>query len=170
MSDPQHARTFELCAATTVFRPAAQVWAVLADYANDPRWRTGVVAMTADPPGISTAATRTTEELRFAGRTWRTRGEVGTVVPGTRLTWRTVSGADADGARTVTALAPGRCAVRLDLRVRPHGLQRLFGSLLARMLQHNLTRDVEALRELVEATPSRSADERTSGSQVSGPV
>ncbi|MFD3595619.1 SRPBCC family protein [Nocardia sp. NPDC058640] len=144
---------FELSAETTVDRPAPQVWAVLADYANDTSWRTGVVAMTADPPGIVTPGARTTEQLRFAGRTWHNLGEVTTVTPGARMTWRTVAGADAEGARTVTARSPNHCLVRLDLCITPHGMQRPFGRLLARMLQRNLARDVTALRELIEATP-----------------
>lgn len=93
---------YELAAETIVDRPAPIVWTLLADYANDVAWRSGVIAMTADPPGIVTPGARTAEQLRFAGRTWHNAGEVVTVEPGTRMTWRTVSGADAQGARTLT--------------------------------------------------------------------
>ncbi|MFJ4658933.1 SRPBCC family protein [Nocardia sp. NPDC088792] len=142
--------TFDLSAETTVERPASIVWALLADYANDTVWRTGVVAMTADPPGIVTAGARTLEQLRFAGRTWHNVGEVLAVEPGTRMAWRTTSGADAQGTRTVTPLSAERCRVHLELHVTPHGMQRPIGRLLARMLQRNLDRDVTALRELAE--------------------
>ncbi|WP_433603081.1 SRPBCC family protein [Nocardia sp. CA-135953] len=142
---------FELSAETTVDRPAPQAWAVLADYTNDTSWRTGVVAMTADPPGVVTAGARTTEQLRFAGRSWHNLGEVTTVTPGAWMTWRTVAGADAEGARTVTVSSPNHCVVRLDLCITPHGMQRPIGRLLARMLQRNLNRDIAALRELIEA-------------------
>lgn len=144
---------YELSAETTVDRPASKVWAVLADYANDPLWRTGVVEMTADPPGIVASGTRTIEQLRFAGRTWRNLGEVIAVTPGIRMAWRTVAGADAEGVRTVTAQSTDHCSVRLDLCVTPHGMQRPFGRLLARMLQRNLDRDLAALRELIQAQP-----------------
>ena len=32
-------------------RPAAEVWALLADYGNDPTWRRGVTTMAPNPPG-----------------------------------------------------------------------------------------------------------------------
>ncbi|WP_280392328.1 SRPBCC family protein [Nocardia brasiliensis] len=144
-------KTYDLAAETTIDRPAALVWELVADYANDSAWRTGVVTMTADPPGLAAPGTRTAEELRFAGRTWRNLGEVGTVEPGVRLTWQTVSGADAAGARTVRSITHGRCLVRLELRLTPHGLERSFGPLLAYMLRRNLIRDLAALRTLAES-------------------
>ncbi|MET9491613.1 SRPBCC family protein [Nocardia sp. NPDC006630] len=143
---------YDLAAETTIDRPAPIVWALIADYANDVAWRSGVIAMTADPPGIVTPGARTAEQLRFAGRTWHNGGEVVTVDPGTRMTWRTVSGADAEGARAVTPLTPGSCLLRLELRVTPHGIQRPIGRLLARMLQRGLDTDIAALRALVEKT------------------
>ncbi|MFI9407214.1 SRPBCC family protein [Nocardia sp. NPDC052316] len=144
-------RTFDLSAETVIERPASIVWALLADYANDSAWRAGVVAMTAEPPGLATPGTRTTEELRLAGRTWHNDGEVRTVDPGVRMTWRTTSGADAEGARMVRPLSPDRCLVRLELRVTPHGMQRVFGPLLAYMLRRNLTHDLSTLRDLFES-------------------
>ncbi|WP_107655683.1 SRPBCC family protein [Nocardia suismassiliense] len=144
-------KTFDLSAETVIDRPASTVWSLLADYTNDTAWRTGVVAMTADPPGIATPGTRTAEELRLAGRTWHNDGEVRTVDPGVRMTWRTTSGADAEGARSVRPLAPDLCLVRLELRVTPHGMQRAFGPLLAYMLRRNLSRDLATLRDLIES-------------------
>ena len=141
---------YPLSAEIIIDRPAPQVWSVMADYANDPLWRTGVVSMTVDPPGLVTPGAHTAEQLRFAGSTWHNLGEVRAVTPGTQFTWRTTAGADAEGARTLTPRSPESCLVRLDLSVTPHGVQRPFGRLLARMLQRNLDRDVAALRELVE--------------------
>ncbi|ASF08513.1 hypothetical protein NBRGN_099_00050 [Nocardia brasiliensis NBRC 14402] len=144
-------KTYDLTAETTIDRPAALVWELVADYANDSAWRTGVVTMSAEPPGLAAPGTRTAEELRLAGLTWRNLGEVDTVEPGVRLTWRTVSGADAAGARTVRPMTPGRCLVRLELRLTPHGLERAVGPLLAYMLRRNLIRDLAALRALAES-------------------
>ncbi|MFC6012905.1 SRPBCC family protein [Nocardia lasii] len=141
---------YPLFAEIIIDHPAPRVWAVLADYANDPRWRTGVVSMTVDPPGPVTPGAHTAEELRFAGSTWHNLGEVDAVTPGAQFTWHTTEGADAAGARTVTPRSPLSCLVRLDLSVTPHGVQRPFGRLLARMLQRNLDRDVLALRDLIE--------------------
>lgn len=130
-------------------RPAAEAWAVVADYGRDPEWRRGVVSMVADPAGPVRRGTATSEVLRMAGREWHNDGVVTSVGPGTRFTWRTTEGADALGARTVTALGPARCIVRLELVVRPHGAERLLRPLLARMLRRNVSGDLERLRALV---------------------
>lgn len=133
-------------------RPAAEAWAVVADYRRDVDWRTGVVAMAPDPAGPVRPGTTTSEDIRLAGRTWHNDGEVTEVGPGTRFAWRTTSGADADGARAVEALGPDRCRVRLTLAVRPHGTERLMRPLLARLLRRNLVADLARVAALVEST------------------
>lgn len=136
-------------------RPAADAWAVLSDYRRDVDWRAGVVAMAPDHDGPVRPGTVTTEDLRLAGRVWHNVGEVTAVDPGRRLAWRTTEGADARGARAVEPLTPTRCRVQLDLVATPHGPERLFRPLLARMLRKNLAGDVERLRALVESSASR---------------
>ena len=143
--------TIEMQATAEIDRPAAEVWQVLADYARDPEWRTGVRSMVPTPPGEAQVGTTTTEVLRLGGRTWRNDGEVTAVDAGRRFTWRTTVGADADGARAVSPTSDGSCLVSLELRVRPHGAERLMAPLLRRMLQKNLHRDLSRLRELVTA-------------------
>lgn len=133
--------------------PAEHAWRVIADYGQDPSWRTGVEEMTATPVGLVRPGTTTVEVLVVAGRTYRNLGEVTLVVPGARFEWRTTEGAVAHGAREVRALDPGRCAVRLDLEVTPTGVNRILAPLLGRMLARNLTGDVERLRTLVEQLP-----------------
>ncbi len=128
--------------------PADRVWAVLADYARDPEWRTGVVEMRAEPAGPAAVGTLTHEVLRLGGRTYRNTGEVRRVVPGERIEWRTVEGADANGCRSVRP-TPGGCEVVLELEVRPRGIDRLFTPVLRPMLAKNLRRDAQALATLV---------------------
>ena len=148
--------TIDMHAAIDIERPAEEVWAVVADYARDPEWRTGVEAMVPTPGGEVRLGTTTAETLRLAGRTWHNDGVVTGVDPGTRFTWRTTLGADADGSRSVEASGAGSCRVRLDLRVRPHGFEKVMAPALRRMLQRNLRRDLDQLRELVTAAAARS--------------
>lgn len=131
--------------------PATTAWEVVADYARDPEWRTGVVAMVPDPGGPVRPGTTTAEELRLAGQTWRSDGLVTDVDDGRSFRWRTTSGADAHGARAVVPLGAVACRVRLELEVTPHGPERLLAPLLARLLRRNLRRDLERLREVVDA-------------------
>ena len=141
-----------LRATTTIPRPAAEVWAILADYACDPDWRAGVETMAPSTTGPATVGTTTDEVLHLGGRTYRNGGVVTAVEPGHRLEWRTTSGADADGARTVVPVADERCEVTLDLQVRPHGVERLLQPILIPMLRRGLRRDLRRLAALVAAT------------------
>lgn len=144
--------SFTLCEEIDIARPADEVWALVADYARDPEWRTAVVAMVPTPAGLVRPGTTTAEALRLAGKTWHNDGEVAEVEPGTRFTWRTTEGADAHGSRAVVPLGEGTCRVRLELTVRPHGAERLMAPVLRRMLARNLAADVQALRRLAETS------------------
>jgi uncharacterized protein YndB with AHSA1/START domain len=139
----------QLTASRELPLPASSVWELLARYDRDSEWRSGVVSMTPSPPGKALTGTRTVEEMRFGGRTYRNVGEVVEVVPGRSITWRTIEGADADGCRMVEALAIDRCRVTLELTVRPAGVERLLSPLLGRMLRRNLHADLVQLEQLV---------------------
>lgn len=141
-----------LHAETVIDRAAEDVWEVLADYELDPLWRHGVTSMVPTPAGPVRAGTTTDEHMRVAGGRYHNLGVVTALGPGLRFTWRTTSGADADGSRTVTPAAAGRSLVRLELNVRLHGAQRLAAPLFRATLRRNLTADAERLRALVTAT------------------
>lgn len=138
-------------ATRTVDRPADTVWAVLADYGHDPSWRRGVATMAPSTRGVASEGTTTAEVLRLGGRTYRNGGLVIAVEPGRRLEWRTTSGADAQGSRTVRPVGPGACSVTLELEVRYHGLQRLLAPMLTPMLRRGLQGDLDRLADLLEA-------------------
>ncbi|MBW0135985.1 SRPBCC family protein [Pseudonocardia abyssalis] len=134
-----------------VDRPAAEVWAVVADYAHDPQWRGGVTAMDPTPAGAVRVGQRTDERMRFAGRAYRNAGVVEAVGPGRRFAWRTTAGVDAEGARSVEETGVGTCTVKLELRVRPHGIERLLAPVLRVALRRGLRGDLARLGALVEA-------------------
>lgn len=130
--------------------PAAQVWAVLADYSRDVEWRAGVRSMVPTPAGPVRPGTTTAEVLRAAGRTTHNDGVVTEVGPGHRFGWRTTAGVRAEGSRAVLADATGGCRVELTLRVVPPGVLRRVPRLLTGMLRRGLVRDADRLRSLVE--------------------
>ncbi|MBW0090218.1 SRPBCC family protein [Pseudonocardia sp. KRD-184] len=147
--------SIEYSAETDIDAPAAAVWALVADYGRDPEWREGVATMAPAPPGVVRPGTTTDERMRAMGRAYRNGGVVGEVEPGVRFTWRTTSGVDADGARTVRDLGDGRSRLRLEVRLRPHGAQRLFAPLLRVVLHRGLVADTARLRALVECSVPR---------------
>lgn len=147
----------EMTTELDIDRPAAELWAVLADYDRDPQWRAGVPAMRAEPRGLVEPGTRTFERMRFTGRTLHNAGEVTTVEPGRRFTWRTTTGADADadGLRSVEPLDTQRCRVRLEQRVRLTGAHTLGAPLARFLLQRRLEADVRRLAAVTASVASR---------------
>lgn len=129
---------------------ADAVWAVLADYGRDPQWRRGVETMDPSPPGPVRPGQTTDERMRFAGRAHRNGGEVLAVGPGLRFQWRTTSGIDAEGGRSVADLGDGRARARFEVRIRPHGADRLLAPVLRIVLRRALAADLVRLRDLVE--------------------
>ena len=144
--------TIDLSTTVDVMAGTDEVWAILADYERDPEWRSGVETMTPSAAGPATPGLTTLEILRFGGRTYRNAGVVEAVDPGRQLAWRTTSGADAHGSRTVEPRDGGGSRVTLLLHVRPHGVERLMAPVLRRLLRRTLVADAGRLRALVETT------------------
>jgi uncharacterized protein YndB with AHSA1/START domain len=126
------------------------VFAVLGDYRQDPRWRRGVVTMRPQPPGPARAGTTTGEVIRFMGITTRTPGQVTAVVPGELLAWR------AEGARLAAVgtrrveRAPDGGRVTLTTEIRLRGAWRAFEPLLTLVYKRQLRGDLTRLKNLIE--------------------
>ncbi len=140
---------------TDIAVDALTVWCTIADYSNDTRWRTGVRSMTADPGGLVWVGTTTAETMTLAGRSWHNAGVITAVTPSSRFEWRTVDGARASGARSVTPMGTTSCRVRLELTVEPTGLSHVLAPYLRRLLDANLRQDLERLRALLTGPTSQ---------------
>ncbi|MER6827764.1 SRPBCC family protein [Streptosporangium sp. NPDC000563] len=129
--------------------PAADIWRIVADFGQDPRWRAGVTTMAPDPPGIVVPGTTTEEMFRFAGGVYYISGVVTSVVPGREFLWRGTSGIEVVGGRSVVPLDDDRCLLTIWFQVRPPGLLRLRAPILGRMLRRKLQRNARRLGDLV---------------------
>ena len=138
--------------------PAADAWALLSSYDDDPRWRREVTSMVPTPPGAAVVGTTTVETLRMFGSTFTTDGEVVDLVPGRSLAWRASSDAvDASGQRLVDPLTDGTCRVTLSYDLRPKGANRMTAPLLFWAFRRNVRRNSAALVRLLEEAQPRSA-------------
>lgn len=133
--------------------PPSRAWELVADYRLDTQWRQGVERMEPFPAGLVEVGTTTSEDMRFGGRTYHNDGEVVAVDPGRRFEWRTTSGADACGSRTVEPVGHERCRVVLELTVTPSGAERLMAPVLRRMLGRQLAGDLRRLAALATRHP-----------------
>ncbi|MGC5165862.1 SRPBCC family protein [Luteimicrobium sp. DT211] len=156
-------RPIEIEVSVDVDVPAEHAWRVVANYRYDAAWRVGVETMTQEQPvptpraadhtaadhGTVTNDTRTVERYRILGTRRVNVARIFDVDPGRSFAWRTVSGTDAEGTRTVVPLGPERCRVVLRTVSRPRGLETILRPLVAPTLRRTLTASTVRLSDLL---------------------
>lgn len=127
------------------------VYAVLSDYQQDPRWRAGVVSMHPEPPGPAQAGTTTDEVIRFLGITTRTPGQVTHLIKGQLLAWQAKgTRLIAFGTRRVEPSGDGaRVTLATDVRLRSQW--RVIEPLLPLLYKRQLRADLARLKALIES-------------------
>jgi uncharacterized protein YndB with AHSA1/START domain len=137
--------TIRLSESRHLDRPAADVWAVIADYGRDPEWRHAVTTMAPSAPGLVEVGMTTNEDISFGGRRYHNEGRVVSVEDGLAFSWETTSGTDARGSRSVEPLTATSSRVVLTLEVEPTGAERLLALVVRRMLAAQLRGDADRL-------------------------
>jgi uncharacterized membrane protein len=127
------------------------VYAVLSDYQQDPRWRAGVVSMHPEPPGPAQAGTTTDGVIRFLGITTRTPGQVTHLIEGQLLAWQAKgTRLIASGTRRVEPSGDGaRVTLATDVRLRSQW--RVIEPLLPLLYKRQLRADLARLKALIES-------------------
>jgi uncharacterized protein YndB with AHSA1/START domain len=147
----------------TIRRSPADVYAFVADYDNDPRWRDGVTEMTATPNGSVRDGTKVREVLRFGGRAHVTETTISDVVPGRSFVFQGAgTGGAVWGRRTVEPTAEG-ARLTTELRVTSRGALRVLEPLLAPMFRRATRRDLATLRGTLEAGADHAATSSSTG-------
>ena len=136
-----------------IARPAEAVWAAIADYAFDLKWRKGLTAMDPDPPGPAAAGTKVHEVVHNMGRDYVADTVVTDFDPGRSYGFEgegTIGGLR--GRRTVVAEQGGEAAsFTYEIELTPTGASRLLRPVLPGMVRSGLRKDLEKLRSLLEA-------------------
>jgi hypothetical protein len=135
-------------------KPPAEVWAAIADYSFDLKWRKGLTDMTPDPPGGPAPGTKVHEVVRTSGREYIADTVVTDLDPGVsyRFTGSGTIGGLA-GARTVRAEPDGTGAVfTYEIELEPEGRMRLLRPILGWMVRSGLKKDLRTLKDLIEQT------------------
>lgn len=131
------------CSPEVVFRYAG-------NYANDPEWRTGVLAMVYETSGAPAVGVRTRETMRSMGRTIVTIAEITEYSPA-RTAFRSLSGpVGCDGSREFAGHG-GETRFTYSLTVRPTGLLRVLEPFLRVALSSQVRRDMSRLKNRLEA-------------------
>jgi uncharacterized membrane protein len=135
----------------TIDRPAGEVFAYLADMANNPRWQRGMrrCQWTSEPP-LRLGSTYD-QEASFLGRTITSSFEVTELEPGRRIRIQTTGGSmPIDVTRHVEPDGDG-CVVGAVVRGDPSGLFLLAAPIMKLLVRASVGRDYRRLKALLEA-------------------
>ena len=139
-----------ITASVDIRRPVGEVFAFAGDYENDPLWRSGVVEMRYETPGVLRTGARTREIMRFLGGRVTTVAEI-VGFERDRKTAFESRGAPVPvwGSRTFEPV-DGGTRFTYELSMRPGGPWALLSPVLATMLRRRAARDLRKLKTLLE--------------------
>jgi len=129
-----------------IHRPADEVFDVLADFENNPRWQAGMVACSWTSETRGQVGSTYQQEARFLGRAIHTHFQVTELVPGRSISIEsTVSTFPIQVTRSVEPRAEG-CRVSAHIRGQPTGIMAWFSW----MVRRSVAKDYAALKRLLE--------------------
>lgn len=141
----------KLSAAATIDRPADEVFAFLADAANNPRWQRGMrTCAWTSPPPIAVGSTYR-QEARFLGRPVITEFAVVDYEPGRSITLLSTSGPfPLRVRRSVRPITATTTRVEAAISGEPGRFFRLATPLVRRLAQRSVTADYRRLQALLD--------------------
>lgn len=120
----------------TVDRPIQDVFAYLADGANNPRWRSGVLSIDRTSAVDGVGATYRQKLRGPGGRTIDGDYRVTAYQPPHLLEFQVIAGpARPTGRFALTDAAAGRTTVTFTLELRPTGLMRLMNGMIVKTMR-----------------------------------
>ncbi len=132
-------------------RRAAEVFAYVSDFENNPRWQGGMVEarFTTDPP--LRVGTRYEQLARFLGREIRSTFEVIELEPGRLVKATTVESTFPITFTRIVEPAGGGCQVTAIVEGDASGIFKLAEPLMRRKVQRSIDADYARLKELLES-------------------
>ena len=132
-------------------RPVDTVWAAIADYALDLKWRVGITEMTPTPAGPPRNGTRIHEVLRSAGMTFTTDAIVSDVEDGVsyRFAGSGTTG-EVSGLRLVEPVTSSSSRFTYEVELSPTRHYRFLRRALQSALGSGLRKDLQRLKTLLE--------------------
>jgi uncharacterized membrane protein len=131
-------------------RPADEVFAYVADFANNPRWQGGMQSCRWTSDETAAVGATYVQEAKFLGRRIETHFRVTEYEPGRRVSIEsTVSTFPIQVTRTVEPLSATRCRVTAHVRGQPTGVLALMSGLVKRSIRadyHRLQAELESGR------------------------
>jgi uncharacterized membrane protein len=141
-----------------IARSAADVWTYAADIVRHPDWMSVTDAALLRGTGTDVGS-RGRERLGLGPFKWDVEFEVAEAVPGSRIVWRSVSGApfDLEVSLDLKPAGPASTTATYRAAIQPHGLWRLLSPLMAAEGKAGPERELLRLKENVEKDVAREA-------------
>ena len=131
-------------------RPASDVFAFVADFANNPSWQGGMLACEWTSETTLSVGSTYFQHAQFLGRRIDTHFRVVEFVPGKSISIEsTQSTFPIQVTRSVDADPRGGCWVTAHIRGQPTGLLKLMSG----MVKRSVARDYDELKRQLEAPP-----------------
>lgn len=134
----------------TINRPIEQVFAFVADYRNNVKWQTGVIAAEFTSPAPVGVSTTFKYDAEIMGRKMETTGELTTYDPPRKIAWKSTSGPFPMFGSTTFESVDGWTLVTDTIEAEPGGFFKLAEPLLMKQMQGQTEKDMKKLKELLE--------------------
>jgi uncharacterized membrane protein len=143
--------SIDVTAEVAIRRPRAQVADYMIDPAHDPVWIGGVREVRMETPPPVRAGTRVARVASFLGKRVEYVNEVTELDPERVLDMRSVKAPFPMRVTYSFEDGDGATIVRNRVRGNPGGFFALFGPLLAPLVRRSVQKDLERLRDVLEA-------------------
>lgn len=139
----------------TINRPIEQVFAFIADYRNNVKWQTGVIAAGFTSPAPVGVGTTFKYDAEFMGSKLETTGELTAHDPPKKIAWKSTSGPFPMSGSTSFESAAGGTLVTDTIEAEPGGFFKLAGPLLMKQMQGQTEKDMKKLKDILEKGDNR---------------
>jgi uncharacterized membrane protein len=131
-------------------RPVADVFAYVADIANDAKWQVDLIRSEQTSPGPLGIGTTGLYVQKFMGREMKNETVVTAYEPPKRHGFKTTSGPVKFEAETTFEDMGGGTHLTISIKGEPGGFFKVAEGLLAKELEKSMGRDLAKLKELLE--------------------
>ena len=136
---------------TTIKRPVEDVWAVISNVENNPKWSSAALEAKQTSPGPIGVGTTARFVGKFLGRRIESASEVTEFEPNRKYSWQSKSGPFPLKASTTFEQIEGGTRVNTTAEGEPGGFFKLAEPLIVSMGKRQFQSDLDNLRDLMEA-------------------
>jgi len=141
--------TFDV--STTIKRPVEEVFAVISNVENNPKWSSVALEAKQTSPGSIGVGTTARFVGKFLGRRIESESEVTEFEPNRKYSWQSKSGPFPLKASTTFEQIEGGTRVNTTTEGEPGGFFKLAEPLIVSMGKRQFQSDLDNLRDLMEA-------------------